>query len=83
MRLKLTGFIPEPEKPKEYYRLTVSGIVGFNEENIDLKELLLAKGKDKLIRQLPEALQELEEESTEIKITLEKIDWKGHLPGGI
>jgi len=53
------------------YILIVSGIVTFTTEDSDLRDLLLS-GNDARAR-LPEALQELEEEATDVKVTLEKL----------
>ena len=55
----------------ERYRLTVSGIVTFGPENSDLRDLLAKEDDDRA--KLPEALQELEEEASEVKITLDKL----------
>ena len=55
----------------ERYRLTVSGIVTFGDEDLSLRDLLISENDDRA--KLPEALQELEEEAREIKITLEKL----------
>ena len=53
------------------YRLSVSGVVTFGPEDLELRDLLLSDKEDRL--RVPEALQELEEEATDVKITLEKI----------
>jgi hypothetical protein len=55
----------------EKYRLTVTGIVTYPPNDSELRDLLLSDNDIK--RRLPEALQELEEEATDVKITLEKV----------
>lgn len=55
----------------ERYRLTVSGIVTYGEEDAELRDLLLGSGEVKA--KLPEALQELEEEASDVTINLEKL----------
>ena len=57
--------------PTERYRLTVSGIVTYTDEDKSLRDLLLSEGDDKA--RLPEAPQELEEEAINVKITMEKL----------
>ncbi len=53
------------------YVLIVSGIVTFSDNDKDLRDLLLSEGDNRA--RLPEALQELEEEAENVKITLEKL----------
>jgi len=55
----------------ERYKLTVSGIVTYPKEDNGLRDLLLAEGDDKA--KLAEALQELEEEAADVKVTMEKL----------
>lgn len=55
----------------ERYRLSVSGIVTFTDDDFSLRDLLLLEGEDRA--RLPEALQELEEEASDVKITMEKL----------
>ncbi len=57
--------------PTERHRLTVSGIVTFGPDDFSLRDLLLEEGNERA--RVPEALQELEEESSDLKITLEKL----------
>jgi len=57
--------------PTERYVLMVSGIVTFTDEDSSLKDLLLSEGDDKA--KLSEALQELEEEAADVKVTMEKL----------
>ena len=55
----------------ERYRLSISGTVTYSPDNADLRDLLLAENANML--RIPEALQELEKEATDVKVTLEKI----------
>jgi len=55
----------------EHYRLTVSGIVTYTPEDFSIRDLLLSQEGEKA--KIAEALQELEEEAQDVKITLEKI----------
>ena len=55
----------------ERYRLTVSGIVTYPGDDKSLRDFLLSKDDDK--SKLSEALQELEEEAMDVKITMEKL----------
>lgn len=56
----------------ERYRLSISGTVTYGPEDADLKNLLLSECA--LVLRVPEALQELEESATDVKVTLEKIE---------
>jgi len=55
----------------ERYRLTVSGIVTYTPEDFSIRDLLLSS--EGVGAKIAEALQELEEEAQDVKITLEKI----------
>lgn len=55
----------------ERYRLSVSGIVTYTADDFHIRDLLL-KGVDTKAM-LAEALQELEEEASDIKITMEEL----------
>ncbi len=59
------------ESKAERYRLTVSGIVTYIPEDFHIRDFLLSVEIDK--GKLAEALQELEEESEDVKVTLERI----------
>lgn len=55
----------------ERYVLIVSGIVTYSDEDSSLRDLLLSEDDNRA--KLPEALQELEEEATDVKVVLEKL----------
>lgn len=55
----------------ENYRLTVSGIVSYSPEDFSIRDVLMQEGDDRA--RLAEALQELEEEAANVKITMEKL----------
>ncbi len=55
----------------ERYKLTVTGIVTYPDDDTSLKEFLQS-GNDAKAK-LSEALQELEEEAVEVTVVLEKI----------
>ena len=55
----------------ERYRLIVSGVVTYTSEDFSIRDLLLSQEDEKA--KIAEALQELEEEAQDVKITLEKI----------
>ncbi len=57
--------------PTERYVLIVTGIVTYPSEDTSLRDLLLSKGDNR--GRLSEALQELEEEATDVKVVLEKL----------
>ena len=55
----------------ERYRLVVSGIVTYTPEDYALRDFLMSHETDK--GKLDEALQELEEQSIDVKVSLERI----------
>lgn len=65
------NMVKEAIGPVEKYKLTVTGVVTYSPDDFELRDLLLNEGD--MRARLPEALQELEEEAADVKITLEKI----------
>lgn len=55
----------------ERYRLTVSGIVTYSSEDFSIRDFLLSDDDAKT--KLSEAIQEIEEESTDQTVVLERI----------
>ena len=55
----------------ERYKLIVSGTVTFTDDDTSLRDLLLSVNDDRA--KIPEALQELEEEATDVTVTMEKL----------
>lgn len=66
LRGKLAG-----AKKTERFRLSVSGVVTYTSDDFSIRDILL-RGGDVRAR-LPEALQELEEEASDVKITMERL----------
>ena len=55
----------------ERYKLTVSGIVTYTSDDFSIRDLLLSPEHERA--KIAEALQELEEEAQDVKITLERM----------
>lgn len=55
----------------ERHRLTISGIVTYSPDDFSIRDLLQSSEDSKA--KIAEALQELEEEAEEVKVSLEKL----------